>query len=196
MQLNPYESPKITEAPITAASSQWLLTCVQIIGIGTPIGALVSVGAFAFFAWDSPEYFTATMRADDLWIKAFLKRALAGAVFGALLSGIFIVVAGLITRRQITYAKATEKLLWIAVGAVSLSYVAGTIAVMFADGFPGPMREFLPMAPDDPRRFFRFAFVTVSSYVLPWSAALFGAIHLYMLYREERRKTTNRAASD
>ncbi|WP_254507991.1 hypothetical protein [Anatilimnocola floriformis] len=189
--INPYESPQIPIESEADRPQPWLLAYLQIIATGALIFIAVGVLANGEHARDCPEYFriVKNWEGDDwgIWIHAIFQGALESLVVGVLLSTLFIAVAGRMTRVPMTYEKAAIRILWIAIGGASISFMAGLIASMFSDGFPDLSRKVFSQAPTEPRQLLKFARVSVSVCSLQLSTVFFAVVHLVQMYREIRR---------
>lgn len=199
MEVNPYESPQIPEEPNRESDrpQHWLWNYVLLIVTGTLMGGGFGIGTYAILAADSPEYFQITMGwpSKEFWARAIFRGAWVGLTLGALLSATFVVAAGRMISGRFTFWRAANHFLWMGIGAVCLAGLAGTIAVMCADGMPDSMRRAFPHAPRVSLRFFRFVFVSVSFSALPFCAILFAGIRLFAVYREELRELGRQTAA-
>ena len=198
MEVNPYESPQTSPEP-AAGPKPWLVTYLAFIATGTLLCILVGMGENAFHGSYNPDYFRIVMNweADDgdIWVKSIFQGGLEGIVMGVVLSGFFIAVAWRITQGRITYAQAARHLPFIALGAVMVGFFAGVVAVNLVADYPDLASLLFPLAPKSLDGLFRFALVGANITGLQLSAVVFAIIHLYLVYRRDRRQLAKESAA-
>ena len=189
MKINPYESPPIAAELAGDTSTPWLVTYVQSITAGILMCVLLDVVAHAIHAWYCPELYRVLLHWDlddaSIWNMAIYQGAYEGLVLGTPLAALFVITAGRIVRRPITFREMAVRLLAIAAGAIGAALLLSNVGVLLFDSSYG--EHIFPQQLVESAVMRKFARVLGSGIGLQLGAVLLAILNLVGIYLQERR---------